>query len=194
MSKKRFKGQAEKREPGSYVALPHAVLRSEEFKGLSALACKLLLSLLTQYVGDNNGDLCAAWTVMKGVYGWRSKDSLAKALNELQETGFIIKTRQGGRHRASLYAVTWFEIDFCKGKLDLQAPTKRFMGLWKSARASDRPSKKVPRPTGQLSTDCPARRGNSSSPSAVVPRPPGLSDGTAGFRCPARRAPSRETT
>ena len=38
MKKKRYKGHADKRELGGFVALPHAVLRSSEFALLSPSA------------------------------------------------------------------------------------------------------------------------------------------------------------
>src|SRR5438094_3976332 len=117
MSKKHHKGHGDKRESGPFVALPQAVLRSDEFARLSPFAVKLMTDLLSQYRGDNNGDLCVAWTVMSQ-RGWRSRDSLGKGLKELLAADFIVVTRQGGRHRASLYAVTFYEIDWCGGKLD----------------------------------------------------------------------------
>ena len=96
MSKKRHKGHGDKREAGGFVALPHAVLRSTEFAGLSPFALKALMDLLSQYVGDNNGDLCAAWKVM-AKRGWRSRDSLAKGIRQLRDADFIVVTRQGGK-------------------------------------------------------------------------------------------------
>jgi hypothetical protein len=132
MSKKRHKGHADKREPGAFIALPVTVLGGIEFATLSSFALKALMDLLVQYRGDNNGDLCAAWTVMAR-RGWRSRDSLAKGLRELRERDFIVVTRQGGRHRATLYAVTFFAIDGCGGKLDIEAPTRRFMGSWRKS-------------------------------------------------------------
>ncbi len=129
-AKKRFREHAQKREAGGFVALPHAVLRSPEYARLSPFAVKLLNDLLAQYRGDNNGDLCAPWTLMGTERCWHSKDSLGKALAELRGTRFIVLTRQGGRHVANLYAVTFYEIDFCGGKLDIEAPSRRFMGWW----------------------------------------------------------------
>jgi hypothetical protein len=130
MGKKRYKHHAEKREAGGFVPLPHVALRSVEFADLSPFALKALMDLLSQYKGDNNGDLCAAWSVM-AKRGWRSRDSLAKGLRELRDKDFITVTRQGGRHCASLYAVNFFDIDWCAGKLEIQAPTHRFKGSWR---------------------------------------------------------------
>jgi hypothetical protein len=117
-----LKQAKEKRGGGMYVPLPFDVLRSPALTALSAHALKLLLDLLAQYNLRNNGDLTAAWTVMCK-RGWRSRDTLFKAVTELEAQGWIMKTRQGGRKRCNLYAVTFFAIDECDGKLDVAATT-----------------------------------------------------------------------
>jgi hypothetical protein len=165
MSRNRHKEHRDKREPGGYVALPHAVLRSEEFSRLSPKACKLLMDLLAQYRGNNNGDLCAAWTLMKP-RGWTSKDQLGAAIREVLAADFAVLTRQGGKHKASLYAVTFYEIDWCGGKLDMTTPNRQYMGEWRRLPPKVTPLKPVislPRPAGQWSEDCPARRVNSEA-------------------------------
>ncbi len=114
---------------GGYLALPHALLNSPNYRGLSACAVKLLNDLGFQYRGSNNGDLCAAWRVMHA-RGWKSRDTLCRALAELRHTGMIEMTRQGGKNRCSLFALTWLAIDECGGKLDCAA-TRVSSGLWK---------------------------------------------------------------
>lgn len=94
--------------------------------------------------------------------GWRSKATLAKALRELCKQEFLVVTRQGGRHKATLYGLTWFTIDHCRGKLDLQAPTDRFLQIWASRemRLAARNRVVVPSLTqgvGQISADCPTQ-------------------------------------
>jgi hypothetical protein len=75
--------------------------------------------LFAQYRGDNNGDLSACWKFMKP-RGWRSEATLAKAKRELIDLGLIVETRKGARpNKASLYAVTWCDLDHCGGKLDM---------------------------------------------------------------------------
>jgi len=79
----------------------------------------LLLDLFMQYRGDNNGDLCAAWKVMRR-RGWKSEATLNRAKKQLIELGLIVETRKGARpNKASLYAVTWCALDECNGKLDI---------------------------------------------------------------------------
>lgn len=127
MSRTKVKGR---RDYGSYIAIPHALLDSANWKRLSPYAIKLLIDLYGQYKGSNNGDLCAAWSLMKPK-GWRSKATLSKALVELQHYGFITLTRQGGRKTANLYAVTFQSTDPCKGKLDVHPGPPS--GEWKTS-------------------------------------------------------------
>lgn len=98
---------------GGFNAVPHRVLVSEKFATLSPQATKLLIDLLSQYRGNNNGDLCAAMSLMEP-RGWKSKAGHSKALKELIDTGFVILTRQGGRNTPSLYAITFYAIDDCQ--------------------------------------------------------------------------------
>jgi hypothetical protein len=180
VKKNRHKEHAKKREAGGFVALPHAVLRSQELAQLSPFGVKALVDLLSQYRGDNNGDFCAAWKIM-AERGWRSRDSLAKALSELRETGFLVVTRQGlaggmakgTRRVATLYAVTFYEVDYCGGKLDIAAPTRAHLGAWrrlanvvsfkpvaKPLPKPPKPALSVTRPPCQFPAECPGERVN----------------------------------
>ena len=154
-NRQREKDSARKRESGGYVAFPHILLRSETLKRLSAIALKLLVDLLAQYKGNNNGDLCAAWTLMEK-RGWKSRDTLGKAIRELKVAKLIEVSRQGGRHAATLYALTFFAVDECHGKLDIE-PTHAPKSLW---RENEPPPpallanlKVVPRPQCQSTAD-----------------------------------------
>ena len=114
----------------SYVALPHVILESQEWAALTASEVKLLVDVFSQFNGSNNGAMSASWTLMKR-RGWRSQDTLNRALRGLLDKGFLLKTRQGGRHRCSFFAVTWREIHDCYGKHDT-SPTKVAPGTWKN--------------------------------------------------------------
>jgi hypothetical protein len=118
-----------RRESGSYVTVPHAVLNSSAFLDLPSYGVKLLFDIAAQYKGNNNGDLFATWTRLQK-RGWKSRDTFNKALNALLDHGLIQKTRQGGLHRCSLYGLTWHPIHECNGKLEVQA-TRVASGLWK---------------------------------------------------------------
>lgn len=106
-----------RRITGQFIAIPAEVLQSKAYKSLPAYSVKLVIDLSGQYNGSNNGDLCAAWIIMKKC-GWRSRDTLARHIKLVLQSNLVIKTRQGGKNLPSLYAVTWRPIDYCKGKLD----------------------------------------------------------------------------
>lgn len=130
MPRKAFKGGKNKRASGAFLALPHSVLNSKAYLGLTVYGKALLVDLAGQFKGDNNGDLCAAWKLMKP-RGWRSEETLAKAKRELLASGLIVETRVGARpNKASLYAITWQALDHCDGKLDMQ-PREYQFGKWR---------------------------------------------------------------
>jgi hypothetical protein len=129
MARSRMKSMG-RRDAGNFLRVPSAVLDSGNFCTLSMKAKALILDIGARYNGHNNGDLAAPWSWMQK-RGWRSKDTLLRALRELQGYGMIEQTKQGGLHGPSLYAFTWMPIDPCKGKLDV-APTAVPSGKWKA--------------------------------------------------------------
>ena len=132
MARDRIKAKG-RRDLGSFFALPHAVLEHENYTRSSPKAVKLLIDLGAQYKGNNNGDLCAAWSLMTE-RGWKSKESLQLARDELLHYGLIMLTRQGHLPKvASLYALTFQAIDECNGKPDVAA-TRLAPGTWKEAK------------------------------------------------------------
>lgn len=119
-----------KKKSGPFTSIPHSVMDSENFRSLGGWDIKLLLDIAYQYRGKNNGDLAATWSMFRK-WGWKSKGTLQKSLNALLSRGFIELTRQGGRNRCNLYAITWQPINECKGKLDV-SETLRPSNLWKT--------------------------------------------------------------
>jgi len=113
----------------SFVMLLHQVMDSEAFISLSHKAIRCLLDMSRQFNGKNNGDLSCTYSVMQK-RGWKSKSQLDKSRNELLQKGFIVLSRQGGRNKCNLYAVTWLSIDECNGKLDRET-TRLPLGYWK---------------------------------------------------------------
>lgn len=107
---------------GAFVALPHTLLNHSDFISLKPRAVKLLIDLAMQFNGGNNGDLSMEFPKMKK-RGWKSNDQLYKARKELIEKDWIIRTRLGGKHKVSLYAISWINIDDCNGKLDAGVTT-----------------------------------------------------------------------
>lgn len=95
---------------GRAWVIPVLALRHPNCVRLTPQALKLLFDLGRQYSGMNNGYLCPAWKLMREV-GWKSTETLFLATKELEHYGWIVKTRQGDRNKANLYALTWFRID-----------------------------------------------------------------------------------
>jgi hypothetical protein len=115
----RYKNARQKRDGSRFFQIPACVLEGAAYLGLSSHARMLLFDLLPQYRGNNNGDLCAAWKLMQP-RGWKSEETLHKAKLELLDAGLMVETRKGARpNKASLYALTWYALDDCGGKLDM---------------------------------------------------------------------------
>jgi hypothetical protein len=113
----------------SFVQFPHDLLNHDSFRTLTPRATKFLVDISAQYNGRNNGDLCAPLSLMKK-RNWNSSDQLFKAKREVEQRGLIRVARQGGLNRCNLYALTWFPINECDGKLDVQ-PTSVAPNDWK---------------------------------------------------------------
>ena len=137
----RFRRVTGRRMRGPFLSIYNSVLEHEDFRTLSPRATKLVIDLGAQYRGGNNGDLSATLRMMKE-RGWNSSDQLNKAKKELIENDVIMVTRQGGLNKASLYALTWFPINECEGKLDV-ASTQTAPVNWRN---------KLPSPSGGVKT------------------------------------------
>ena len=121
--------QTGRQTTGQFLRLPKELLAHENFKTLSPRATKYVVDLASNYNGRNNGDLSATFSQMKS-RGWNSSDQLFKAKRELVDRGIIKISRQGGLNKCNLYALNWFQIDECDGKLDI-APTQTAPKDWK---------------------------------------------------------------
>lgn len=126
-SRSRFKGN---KVGEGFLALPYSVLKARKFVALSPQAVKLLLDVAAQYRGDNNGDLSAAWKLMKP-RGWRSEQTLHRAKHELLDGGFLFETRKGHRPNVcSLFALTWVPLDD-PAKFDVGAKSRFMRGAYR---------------------------------------------------------------
>lgn len=128
-----------RRSKGTFASLPHSIFRPSGDRNaptasLSNAAQLLLVHLNLQYNGRNNGNLSAAPRTL-APYGWKSRGSVNDAVVELVALGFLEQTRQGGRNRCSLYALTWMGID--DGPHDVK-PNPVPSNLWKAENAHRR--------------------------------------------------------
>lgn len=100
------------RDGVQFLALPHVVLDSPAFLGLSAPATRLLLDVARQYTGKNNGRLVACSKYLAG-RGWKSHDTATRARRELEAAGLLFQTRMGARpNKAAWFALTWASLDW----------------------------------------------------------------------------------
>jgi hypothetical protein len=118
------------RKAESFAGIPRTVMRNDDYKGLSGNAVKLLMALCFQYRGHGNGNLTAAWSVMKE-HGFKSQDTLNRAKQELLDAGLIVQTRTGlfqnPGGRCALYALTWLPIHECPGRnLEIKPTTMAY--------------------------------------------------------------------
>jgi hypothetical protein len=103
------------RDEGGFVALPWAVLDSNNYRQLSHPAKSLLIELARQLGRDNNGRLLTGRGHLSE-RGWKSADVIRRATLELIKGGFIHQTVQGCRpNKASWFAVTWMPIERLHG-------------------------------------------------------------------------------
>jgi hypothetical protein len=98
---------------GRFVGIPYHVATSPQFATLAPREVKLLVDLLCQRNGKNNGALSPTSALMDQ-RGWSGKkSSLYRAKEGLIAKGFIVVTRQGWKQRGkpTLVAVSWDGID-----------------------------------------------------------------------------------
>lgn len=164
----------ERRESGGFAALPHCLLESQVYIGLSTHSIKLLTDLLAQFKGFNNGDLCLSWSIMEK-RGWKSRDTLNKARKELLNVELIIVSRYGDRKRPHLYALTFFAIDECGGKLDIR-PTERPLSWWRKHEPLPPMKIKSTRTAGVSKVEYITRPACDLSNETVKYNPPAVSD------------------
>ena len=104
------KKKAPERAEGSFCVLPHRILDSRAYLGLNFAAKALLMDLVRQLNGYNNGHLQLTTTWLRP-RGWSSSDTINKSTKELIDSFLVIKTRQGGLNiGSSQFAVTWLQI------------------------------------------------------------------------------------
>lgn len=140
MSKK-FKKPSEN-FTGGFSRVPHAVLDSEAFMGLTDHGKSLLFALMRQVNGSNNGrlQLTNKWLAARG---WRSISMNKQSTAELIERGLIVTTRLGGLNAGcNWYAVTWLPISNFIG-LNISAQTYR-QGSWADCKLPPTERRKPP--------------------------------------------------
>lgn len=107
-----------KKAKGGFTGIPRFVHSSKQWASLTPSQKSLLVDIYFQYRKYNNGDLTAAFSVLKK-HGWKNQGTISKNLKQLVKKGFLIETRRRKQRRCALYAVSWYQIDDCNGKHEL---------------------------------------------------------------------------
>ncbi len=100
------KGRSKRGE--RFVPIPYTMLRSDAWRSLSGAAVKVYVELRSRYNGGNNGDLSLSMDEAKRLLHL-GKATVSRAFIELEEKGFIRKTRSG--HWYGRLATTWAVSD-----------------------------------------------------------------------------------
>jgi hypothetical protein len=109
------RGGTAARDGTRFALLPHVVLDSRAYLGLSAPAKALLVEMARQFHGHNNGALLCSRSKL-APRGWTSNDTLTRAKKELLNAGLLFETVAGQRpNKASWYALTWLNLDRLDG-------------------------------------------------------------------------------
>lgn len=93
-----------------FAAIDHRVIDSPAFADLKPAACRLLVLLVRQLNGKNNGHLQAtfSWCKERGI---GSEHTLQSAIADLIAHGFLYRTRSHGANKAwARYALTWIRV------------------------------------------------------------------------------------
>jgi len=95
-----------------FVQIFHHVIDSAQFAALSGSAVKMLVDMARQFTGKNNGMFSLSNPDFHVRNRWRSNSKRERALRELLEAGFLIRTKLGGRGiGCDRFAITWWPVD-----------------------------------------------------------------------------------
>lgn len=127
MAKKKERRDADWGGRGAYM-IPRLLGEHPDFYTMTDSECRVFNLLISQYRGNNNGDLAATESMVE-VRGGMAKNTLRAALQGLQDRKLIVKTRDNFKGESgmkpSLYALTWLRIHECPGKLLHLGPTEK---------------------------------------------------------------------
>ncbi|SLN18707.1 helix-turn-helix domain-containing protein [Oceanibacterium hippocampi] len=91
-----------------FFAVPYRMAKSIAWRSLSGPALKVWVELRTRYNGKNNGDLSLSFEDAARLLSL-SKSTVGRAYAELEQKGFIQKTKQGQWY--GRMATTWTVTD-----------------------------------------------------------------------------------
>ena len=83
----------------SFVMLPRKMLRIKEWKELRPAAKIFYIYLKGKYNGSNNGKIRLYYSELEEIKGLSSHSTISGAIKELEEKGWIKRTKFGGLYR-----------------------------------------------------------------------------------------------
>lgn len=143
------------RSKENFARIPISVLESEAVTTLNHAAFRVLVILASQWKGGNNGTLALTAKYAER-YGLSGRDTLYKALRELERRGLIVRTRAGIKSKRlfSLFAIGWESITHRDGQpLDTPAPKNNSAWLkWRDPSPTKKRTHKRKK-TAEIQTD-----------------------------------------
>jgi hypothetical protein len=109
LTRKRARGR---KESDSFAMLPNAVTQHPAMTTLSPALRWVLVALVAQYKGGNNGALALPLSTAK-LFGITSTNTLNRGLRALEDRGFIVQTFPGSYSppKPARYGITWKPMD-----------------------------------------------------------------------------------
>lgn len=102
-----------------HIQIPHRILNDPQFIKLKQSAKGLMLDVLMQYNGKNNGDLQMTREYLMKQRGWRSAGTINTAKKALLKSGLVVETRssffgQSGKS-CCRFAIAWLQSHYLDG-------------------------------------------------------------------------------
>jgi len=102
------------RGSGRFLMLPHDILNSPAWEGLSTQARAVLIQIAKRYNSKNNGSLAASVRDLAAECRI-NKDTAGVAVKALVESGFLEIAQEGSfkykKRHAAEYRLTWFQCN-----------------------------------------------------------------------------------
>lgn len=104
-----------------HIQIPHRILEDPRFIALPPSALRLLLAVLMQFNGKNNGHMQMSRGYLKEKRDWHSAGTISNAKKALLESGLVIETQpkffgRDGRACAR-FGIAWLQLHYMDGQL-----------------------------------------------------------------------------
>nr|WP_321444589.1 hypothetical protein [uncultured Cohaesibacter sp.] len=125
MGNRKHKQNGRSKSEGQYLILPYSLLHHPAWRRLSGSAKSVFLELRSRFNGSNNGQLRLSLGEGAKLLGM-SKTTIDRKFDELEEAGFIVKTKHGNWYGRKAHE--WASTDIpCNG----YPATRDWQNRWK---------------------------------------------------------------